>query len=85
VGGGPWCPLAETDPSPNTAKTPQLSKVLGAATYGVNAFPVETHAEKKLPGVSIVGLPDNAVRESRGRVNAAIKSSFSTSRCGRSR
>jgi len=55
----------------------QLSKVLSASTYGVNAFlvEVETHVEKKLPGVSIVGLPDNTVRESRERVSAAIKNS----------
>lgn len=54
-----------------------LSKVLSGATYGVNAFlvEVETHLEKQLPSISIVGLPDNAVRESRERVTAAIKNS----------
>jgi magnesium chelatase family protein len=52
-----------------------LSKVLSGATYGVSAFvvEVETHIEKYVPGFSIVGLPDNAVRESRERVMAAIK------------
>lgn len=52
-----------------------LSKVLTAATYGVNAYvvEVETHLEKQLPGFSIVGLPDNAVRESRERISAAIR------------
>jgi magnesium chelatase family protein len=69
--------LVDRDPSPNAGESPQLSRVLSAATYGVNAFlvEVETHVEKKLPGVSIVGLPDNTVRESRERVNAAIKNS----------
>ncbi len=52
-----------------------FSRVLSGATYGVNAYvvDVETHIEKQLPGFSIVGLPDNAVRESRERVMAAIK------------
>lgn len=36
---------------------------------------VETHLEQQLPGVAVVGLPDSAVRESRERVSAAIKSS----------
>jgi magnesium chelatase family protein len=54
-----------------------LSKVLSGATYGVNAFlvEVETHLERQLPGFSIVGLPDNAVRESRERILAAIRNS----------
>ncbi|HET6273460.1 MAG TPA: YifB family Mg chelatase-like AAA ATPase [Bacteroidota bacterium] len=52
-----------------------LSRVLSGATYGVNAYlvEVETHIEKQIPSFSIVGLPDNAVRESRERVTAAIK------------
>ncbi|MBM2841750.1 MAG: magnesium chelatase family protein [Bacteroidetes bacterium] len=52
-----------------------LSKVLTCATYGVNAYvvEVETHIEKQIPGFSIVGLPDNAVKESRERITAAIK------------
>lgn len=52
-----------------------LSKVLSCATYGVNAYlvEVETHVEKQLPSISIVGLPDNAVKESRERIAAAIK------------
>ena len=32
---------------------------------------VETHCEKQIPGFTIVGLPDNAVKESRERVTAA--------------
>jgi len=52
-----------------------LSKVLSGATYGVNAFivEVETHLERQIPGFSIVGLPDVAVRESRERILAAIR------------
>ncbi len=52
-----------------------LSRIISGATYGVNAYlvEVETHIEKQLPSISIVGLPDNAVKESRERVTAAIK------------
>ena len=52
-----------------------LSKVLSSATYGVSAYlvDVETHIEKQVPGFSIVGLPDNAVKESRERITAAVK------------
>ncbi len=52
-----------------------FSKVYSSATYGIDAFivGVETHSEKNLPNFTIVGLPDNAVKESRERVTAAIK------------
>jgi magnesium chelatase family protein len=54
-----------------------LSKVLSSATYGIEAYlvEVEAHVEKQVPGFIIVGLPDNAVKESRERVIAAIKNS----------
>lgn len=54
-----------------------LSKTLTSATYGIDAYivEVETHVEKQVPGFIIVGLPDNAVKESRERVVAAIKNS----------
>ncbi|MGE5429726.1 MAG: YifB family Mg chelatase-like AAA ATPase [Syntrophomonadaceae bacterium] len=54
-----------------------LSKILSSATFGIEAFlvEVETHIEKKIPAFTIVGLPDNAVKESRERVLAAIKNS----------
>jgi magnesium chelatase family protein len=52
-----------------------LSRVYSSATHGVSAFlvEVETHLDKNIPGFSIVGLPDNAVRESRERIVAAVK------------
>ncbi|RPI71371.1 MAG: ATP-binding protein, partial [Ignavibacteriales bacterium] len=48
-----------------------------SATYGIDAYlvEVETHVEKQVPGFIIVGLPDNAVKESRERVTSAIKNS----------
>ncbi len=54
-----------------------LSKVFSSATFGIDAFliEVETHCEKQIPSFTIVGLPDNAVKESRERVTAAIKNS----------
>ena len=54
-----------------------FSKVYSSATFGIDAVQVEveTHYEKQLPSFTIVGLPDNAVKESRERVTAAIKNS----------
>ncbi len=54
-----------------------FSKVFSSTTIGIDAIivEVETHYEKQLPGVTIVGLPDSAVKESRERVTAAIKNS----------
>ena len=54
-----------------------LSKVLTAAVHGIDAHPVEveTHMEGNVAGYNMVGLPDNAVRESRERVISAIKNS----------
>jgi magnesium chelatase family protein len=54
-----------------------LSKVLSGSTYGVSAYivDVETHLEKGIPGFTIVGLPDSAIRESRERITAAIRNS----------
>ena len=40
-----------------------------------SAVSVEVHVSNGLPGFTIVGLPDAAVRESRDRVRAAILSS----------
>ncbi len=54
-----------------------LAKVQSAAVLGIDAFliEVESHLESQLPSFSTVGLPDSAVRESKERVNAAIKNS----------
>lgn len=55
-----------------------ITEIFTAATFGVDAYiiRVETHFEKAVePHFSIVGLPDNAVKESRERIPAAIKNS----------
>ncbi|MBW7997842.1 MAG: YifB family Mg chelatase-like AAA ATPase [Candidatus Glassbacteria bacterium] len=51
-----------------------LSKVLSGSILGIDAFlvEVETDISQGLPSFTLVGLPDNAVRESRERVSSAI-------------
>jgi len=54
-----------------------LSKICSGAVLGIEAFvvEVETHMEGNVPYFGLVGLPDNAVKESKERVIAAIKNS----------
>jgi len=54
-----------------------LSRILSAATIGIEARPIEVEVDitRGLPNVVIVGFPDVAIRESRDRVKAAIKNS----------
>lgn len=54
-----------------------LAQVWSSALIGVDALPVKVEAfiAKRLPRHAVVGLPDNAVKESLRRVLAAIKSS----------
>ncbi len=54
-----------------------ISTVHSASLSGTSGWPVvvEVHVSGGLPGFTIVGLPDAAVRESRDRVRAALLSS----------
>ena len=54
-----------------------LASVRSATLLGVEGRPVtvEVHVSTGLPGFQIVGLPDEACRESRDRVRAAVMSS----------
>lgn len=53
-----------------------LVKVPAAALYGIYAHPVSVEVNLSAGlGYAIVGLPDNAVKESRERVEAAIRNS----------
>ncbi len=54
-----------------------LSKVISTAVLGIDAYIVEVQVnlESMVPYFNIVGLPDGAVKESKERVNAAIKNS----------
>ncbi|MDD5110478.1 MAG: YifB family Mg chelatase-like AAA ATPase [Patescibacteria group bacterium] len=53
------------------------ARVLSAALVGLEAVPVEVEADlsAQLPGLLIVGLPDQAVEESKERVRSALKNS----------
>ncbi|HEX2254583.1 MAG TPA: YifB family Mg chelatase-like AAA ATPase [Thermoanaerobaculia bacterium] len=52
-----------------------LARATAATPWGIDARPVQVEVDVRfgLPGVQIVGLPDAAVRESRERVQAAIR------------
>ncbi len=52
-----------------------LARVLSGAVLGIDAYLVEVEVDISpgLPGVSTVGLPEGAVKESRDRVRSALK------------
>jgi magnesium chelatase family protein len=54
-----------------------LARLMAAAIVGVEAVPVsvEVDVSPGLPGLTVVGLPDTTVRESRDRVRTAIRNS----------
>jgi magnesium chelatase family protein len=54
-----------------------LAKIISAATTGIEAYTVEVEADvqQMLPSFVTVGLPDAAVKESKERVQSAIKNS----------
>ncbi|MEN9406041.1 MAG: hypothetical protein RLZ12_325 [Bacillota bacterium] len=54
------------------------ANVTSATLLGINSYLVEVEVDingRRLPGFDLVGLPDSAVREARGRVRAAITNS----------
>ncbi|MCK5580080.1 MAG: YifB family Mg chelatase-like AAA ATPase [Candidatus Omnitrophica bacterium] len=54
-----------------------LAKVSSYGLYGIDAFPVtiEVDVSTGIPAFAIVGLPDNAIKESKERVRSAIRNS----------
>ena len=54
-----------------------IAKILSASHQGLNAYPVEVEVDVSLglPRLAVVGLPDQAVKEAKERVRAAIKNS----------
>jgi magnesium chelatase family protein len=54
-----------------------LAKIISAATSGIDAYKVEVEADvqQMIPSFATVGLPDAAVKESKERVQSAIKNS----------
>ena len=53
------------------------AKIFSAYLLGIDAYPLEVEVDlsRGLPGLSIVGLPREAVKEGKERVHAAIKNS----------
>ena len=62
-----------------------VCKCFTATTYGINAYLVEVEIDviNSLPNISIVGLPDSAVSESKERIRSAVKNSGYTFPKGR--
>lgn len=54
-----------------------IARIHSASYQGIDAYPVEVEVDVSmgLPRLAVVGLPDQAVRESKERVRAAIKNS----------
>ena len=54
-----------------------VSKINSIGIYGINPYMVTVEADVNdgMPTFDIVGLPDNAVKESKNRVRSAIKNS----------
>lgn len=54
-----------------------LAKTYSYGLIGIDAYPItiEVDIQKGIPSMTIVGLPDNSIRESRERVLSAIKNS----------
>ncbi len=54
-----------------------LSKTYSYGISGLDAYPItiEVDISRGLPSIAIVGLPDNAIKESKERVRSAIKNS----------
>ncbi len=54
-----------------------LAKVFSFSLWGIEAYPIEIEVDVSggLPAVTLVGLADTAIRESKERVKSAIKNS----------
>jgi len=54
-----------------------LARVHSFTIWGIDGYPVEVEVDiaSGLPGISVVGLPDQAVKESRDRLKPAVRNS----------
>jgi magnesium chelatase family protein len=53
-----------------------LFKTISASVYGIDAYLVEVEVDvgsARMPDFNVVGLPDNAVKESRERIKSAFE------------
>ena len=59
--------------APSAERSAHVRSLKSFGLKGLNGFPVEVEADISggMPALSIVGLPDSAVRESGDRVHAA--------------
>lgn len=73
----PSWPDVSTPVAPLQGIAVVLAMLRSAAIFGVEACPVqvEVDAAVGMPGLTLVGLPDTSVRESRDRVRTAIRNS----------
>jgi magnesium chelatase family protein len=71
---GSVAPVSQEVTDPVRACPPMLSRSFTATPHGVETRPVEVEVDlaKGLPGFYMVGLPDNAAREGKERIRAAI-------------
>ncbi len=67
----------ETPRNDNQQGHRMLAKVLSSTTLGIDAYKVDVEVDISggRPSFTTVGLPDNAVKESRERVRSAVKNS----------
>ena len=59
----------------DTHKT-MLFKTISASMYGIDAYLVEVEVDVGSAGLqdfNVVGVPDNAVKESRGRIKSVLR------------
>ena len=54
-----------------------IARIWSGSYQGIDAFPVEVEVDVSmgLPRLAVVGLPDQAIKEAKERVRAAIKNS----------
>ena len=74
------CIISQSDIDISASSTytkPMLARIFSCAVIGLDGVVVEVEvdARRGMPHITIVGLPDAAVQESRERVQAAIKNS----------
>ncbi len=73
--GGKEKTRSEKERASPAAERGRPTTIVSAAILGIDAYPVAVEVDVRpgLPAFNIVGLPDNAVRESKERVMAAIR------------
>src|SRR4030081_1736227 len=71
-----WLQLPSLAPtSPGAHVTTMLFKTQSASVYGIDAYLVEVEVDvgsARMNDFNVVGLPDNAVKESRERLKSAL-------------